>query len=134
MSTAIKLSGKVAKNGSGTAAVQALKREVLLLRQRVARLEAAAPVCVPVETFGPEPYVVLKPFHAVVEAADDEYVATFYDANLSASGATQEEAMSNLKDYLLLVFETLTEHDPEQLGQEPTRQLHVLKEFAARRR
>jgi len=109
-----------------------LEKGVVSLERRVAELERSAPVCVPIETLAPEPYEVLKPFHAVVQARGEEYVASFFDANLNASGATQEEAVFNLKDVIVAVFETLMEHDPAGLGPGPARQLEVLKEFIGR--
>ena len=109
-----------------------LKKDVVSLERRVAELERSAAVCVPIETFAPEPYEVVKPFHAVLQAQGEEYVATFFDANLSASGATQEEAVFNLKDVIAAVFDTLMAHDPAGLGPEPARQLQVLKEFIRR--
>ena len=109
-----------------------LEKGVVSLERRVAELERSAPVCVPIETLAPEPYEVLKPFHAVVQARGEEYVASFFDANLNASGATQEEAVFNLKDVIVAVFETLMEHDPAELGPGPARQLEVLKEFIGR--
>src|SRR3990172_8205547 len=42
-----------------------LEREVFLLKARVQELEAAKPIWVPVQTFAPEPYEVLNPFHVV---------------------------------------------------------------------
>ncbi|MBM4036287.1 MAG: hypothetical protein FJ291_31510, partial [Planctomycetes bacterium] len=76
--------------------LESLEKGVLALRKRVAKLEARAPTIVPIETLAPEPYELLKPFHAVVEFCDDSYIATFYDANISASGDTQQEAVENL--------------------------------------
>lgn len=112
--------------------LEGLETELLSLKEQVAELERFAPVCVPIETFAPEPYEVLKPFHAVIQARDDEYVASFFGANLSASGATQEEALFNLKDVILAVFESLAKHDATELGPGPTKQLQVLKEFVRR--
>jgi predicted RNase H-like HicB family nuclease len=111
--------------------LDAIETEVLLLKERVAQVERSAPVCVPIETFAPEPYKVLKPFHVVVQAQEDEYVASFLDANLNASGSTQAEAVSNLKDVILAVFDCLNEQQA-RLGPGPARQLGVLTEFVGR--
>ena len=114
------------------ARLDVLDREVLLLKDRVAELERSAPACVMIETFAPEPYKVVKPFHVVVQARHDEYVASFFDANLSASGTTEAEAIFNLKDVIVAVFESLAEHHENKLGPGPARQLHVLREFVER--
>ena len=115
------------------ARLEALEKEVLLLKARVAQLEISAPLIVPVETLAPEPYQLLKPFHAVVQPVDGEYVASFYDANISASGGTQEEALANLKDMVVAAYETLTEHEGGGLGRGLEKQLQVLREFLRRR-
>lgn len=109
--------------------IEGLERELLLLKQRVSKLERSSPVCVPIETFAPEPYELVKPFNVVLQSRDDEYIASFFDANLSASGATEVEAIQNLKDIILGVFDCLLEHDEAELGPEPSRQLLVLKTF-----
>lgn len=126
------LAGTLRRKWQETARLEALEREVVLLKHRVAGLEQRAPVCVPVETLAPEPYQLLKPFHVVIQTEGDEYVASFFDANLNASGATEEEALVNLKDTIVAVFELLTEHNPSQLGPGPLRQLQVLREFVMR--
>ncbi|GAF95929.1 unnamed protein product, partial [marine sediment metagenome] len=36
------------------------------------------------------------------------YIATFFDANISASGDTQTEAIFNLKDMIVGTFEILS--------------------------
>jgi hypothetical protein len=113
----------------GAARLEALEKEVLLLRERVAKLEVAAPVCVMVDTLVPEHYELKKPFHVLIEPTGEEYVASFLDANLSASGDTQAEALHNLKDIVIGSYEILSRHDPSELGPGPTRELAVLKEF-----
>jgi hypothetical protein len=90
-------------------------------------LEAQATFCVPVDSMAPEPLEVVKPFHIVVRRVDEEYVATFFDANLSASGETDVEAVLNLKDIIAATFVMLRGHEPDQLGPGPRRQLAVLE-------
>lgn len=94
------------------------------------------PILVPVTTFAPEPFTVRDPLRdpiwAVVQPVEDSFVATFFDANLSTSGDTQEEAMANLKDLILDVYLDLAEEPPERLGPEPRRQLAVLASLIRR--
>lgn len=94
------------------------------LRARVARLEEHQTIIVPVETFDPEPYDLVRPFSVVAEPVDGEFIATFYDANLSASGDTTTEAVSNLKNVILSTFELLTTE--KKLGVAMARQKAVL--------
>ena len=50
---------------------------------------------------------IKKELHAVVRSHGDEHIATFFDANISASGDTETEAVSNLKDTIIGIFECL---------------------------
>lgn len=115
------------------ARLEGLEREILLLKRRVADLDKFAPLWIPVQTFAPEPYEVMKPFNVIVQRSGDEFVASFLDANLNASGSTEEEAFSNLKDIITGVFDCLTEHDEAKLGPGPLKQLRVLKTFLKKR-
>ena len=113
--------------------IDALEKQTLLLNGRVARLERGGAVTVPIQSLAPAPWEVLKPVMVVVRAMGDEYVASFFDANLSASGDTPEEAVANLKDIIAAVYEILADHDEKQLGPGPSRQLHTLREFISAR-
>ena len=108
---------------------QRLEKEVVSLRDRLAMLEQAMPTVVPIETLAPERYEVLKPFHVVVRPHEDEYIASFVEANINASGDTIEEAVRNVKDVILATFEDLLEHGESQLGPGPLRQVRVLQAF-----
>ena len=107
----------------------ALTTEVLRLKKRVMELEEAQPTVVPIETLVPEPYELLRPIHAVVRRHDDEYLATFYDAGLSASGDTDVEAVMNLRDMTVASFEVLMEDDRDSLGPGLARERDVLESF-----
>lgn len=111
------------------ARLDTLEKEVVLLKDRCAVLERLAPILVPIETLAPEPYRVVKPFHVVVRCQDDEYIASFFDANLSASGDTGEEAVANLKDIIVGTFEILRGVEENEFGPGPLQQRHVLEEF-----
>jgi len=76
-----------------------------------------------------EPYEVIKPFQAVVRVQGEDYIATFFDANLSASGETQAEAIYNLKDVIVGVFDILDIKDESELGPGPAQQKKTLQEF-----
>lgn len=111
------------------ARIEAIEKEFVLLKQRMLELEQMASLVVPVQTFSPEPYEITTPFHVVVNAEDDQWVATWFDANLNASGDTREEAISNLKDIIVAVFESLSGHSADRLGRGPAKQLQVLRKF-----
>jgi hypothetical protein len=84
---------------------------------------------VPVQTFAPEPYTLLKPMSVLIEDSEDGYLASFFDANIGTSGETEQEAFENLKSLVLDIFDSLSREAPERLGPEPARQLAVLRSF-----
>jgi hypothetical protein len=112
--------------------VELLAKEVASLKERIAALETHNTIAVPVETLSPEPYEVIRPFHVVLQAAGDDYLATFFDANISATGETQGEAIENLKDIIVTAFDMLTHHKESELGPGPLRQINVLRNFMRR--
>ena len=87
---------------------------------------------VPITTFAPEPFEVLRPMSAVIQPLGKEHLATFFDANINASGETQEEAFANLKDVLLGTFQMLERMAESKLGPGPRRQRAVLAECIQR--
>lgn len=109
--------------------LEAIEKEVLLLRQRIGHLEQDRLLSLVVRSLAPEPYRLLRPLEVSVRREEDTYIATFYDANLSASGDTPEEAVMNLKDVVVAAHEALSGLNPEQLGPGPAEQIAVLKEF-----
>ena len=82
-----------------------------------------------IQTFAPEPYRLLKPLLITVKYENDEYVAHYADANLSAAGDTAYESIENLKQLMLTVYDNLTSYDPKKLGPAPRRQKTVLMEY-----
>lgn len=89
--------------------------------------ERVQPIIVPITTFAPEPFELRDSLWVVVQPVADGFTATFFDANISTSGDTQQEAVANLKDLILDVFLDLEEEPKDRLGPEPARQLAVLR-------
>lgn len=109
------------------------------LERRIAELEdLPEPIMVPISTFAPEPFDVIQPLLVVVEPIvgepddDCEYVATFVDAEIAASGDTVTEAVLCLKDRLLATFDMLDRMPKTRLGKRPKRQLAVLQSVIRR--
>lgn len=91
---------------------------------------AASPLSVvPIQTLAPEPYELIKPLLVVLERSDDQYLASFYDANVSASGDNQEEAIINFKDILIGTFDLLSSLNEDELGPMPLRHYTILREY-----
>lgn len=88
---------------------------------------------VPITSFAPEPFMALGEIKAVLEESDGEWIASFYDANVSAQGCNQQEAIDNLKDALLSAFDYLDGVPDAKLGPGPKRQIAVLRQFIGRR-
>jgi predicted RNase H-like HicB family nuclease len=126
------LPDKLSSRWKDNARLDILEKEVFLLRDRVERLERSQPIEVPVQSFAPDPYEVIKPLHVMVQRVEDDYIASFFDAEIAASGDTPEEAVFNLKDIIMACFESLTKHKETELGPGPRRQLAVLKDFIRR--
>ena len=82
-----------------------------------------------ISTFAPEPYDLSHPMQVTVYPVEDGFCASFLDANLQATGDTEEESVSNLKSLLLDTFDSLSSEKPQTLGPEPLKQLRVLSEF-----
>lgn len=109
--------------------VSSLQQEIVFLKQRVSSLEKNASMVVPIETLTPAPYKLIKAIHVVVRRYDNDYLTSFFDANLSASGDTQEESVLNLKDIIVSTFEMLLSMDNDMLGPGPLQQKRVLGDF-----
>lgn len=111
------------------AALEMVRNEITVINGRLARLEEGAAIRVPIQSLAPEPYELIKPIEAVVQFVDDEYIASFFDANLSTGGDTQVDAISNLRDLMVGTFELLAETKDSDLGPGPRHQKAVLREF-----
>lgn len=106
------------------APVQAAWRQLI-----AAAAESAAQKTVYISTFAPEPYEITKPIAVHLQTEGSNVIATFFDANLSTAGETEEEAYANLRSLILDVFDSLEAEPVSKLGSEPTRQLAVLRNF-----
>jgi hypothetical protein len=80
----------------------------------------------------PEPFKLLREIPVVVQPSGDEYVASFFDANVHASGCTETDAVENLKDVMLGLFAYLEGQPAKRLGPMPAKQRAVLREFIRR--
>lgn len=96
-------------------------------------MESSRGIIVPISSFAPEPFESLKEIKAVVRGCDDEFLASFFDANISASGDNETEAVDNLKDLILAKFSHLDEQAPETLGPAMKKQIAVLKQFVRKK-
>ena len=103
------------------------------LKARVNKLESAQTKIIPINTFAPEPYELLKTIFVTVQSVEDEFEAGWYDANIHTSGENEEEAVSNLKSLILDYFDSFSKEPAEKLGIEPKRQFAIIKTFIAKK-
>jgi len=96
---------------------------------RLRKLESEQTKIVPINTFVPEPYELLKTFLVSVQSIEGGFEAGWYDANIHTSGDNEEEAVSNLKSLILDYFDSLSKEPLENLGTEPKRQLRIIEAF-----
>jgi hypothetical protein len=89
-------------------------------------------IVVPVVSLAPEAFEVLSAIQVVVQGQDGDFTATFFDANIGASGETQQEAVCNLKELLIMSFESLADDDAASLGPLMKKQKAVLEKFMKR--
>ena len=112
--------------------VQSQISEVL---QRVEALEERInhrSVIVPIQDLAPSPVEVKQPIFAIVQEEDGVFVASFVDANINASGESQLDAVEMLKDVIASSFQLFLDKE-DVLGEEPRRQLAVLRHFVGMR-
>jgi predicted RNase H-like HicB family nuclease len=120
-----RLVSEKSKDAKYAARLHDLERTVSSLKTQVAKRASIAVI----STFAPEPFGVRKQIPVVIQPFDDEFIASFFDANINAQGSNETEALENLKDVMLGVFEHLSAQRSNRLGPEPKRQLAVLQEF-----
>lgn len=83
-----------------------------------------------VEKMDSDTFSVLKPMRFNVnQISTNDFVATFPEARISASGETPEESILMLQDMIIGRLEHLGDIDLERLGREPKRQLSVLRSY-----
>lgn len=76
-----------------------------------------------------EPYTLRRPIPVKIETVGDEdYLASFDEANIAISGETYQEAFQNLVAEVLNSFENFIREETN-LGPEPSRQLKILKRY-----
>lgn len=87
------------------------------------------PVCTTLLSLGVPGYRVLKSIPVTIRQDGEESIATFFDANISTGGDTQQEAVANLQSLIADFYDELAATPQEELGPSLQRQKHVLAEF-----
>ncbi len=97
-----------------------------VVRKLDLRSQPQSTLWVPIQSFAPEPYEILKPITAVITPVEDGFEAGLFDANLFSTGDTEVEAIQNLKSMILETYSTLEQLGDMKLGPGPLRQRDVL--------
>lgn len=114
--------------------IQHMHDRIVTLEDAVSRLPQCGSIIVPLTTLAPEPFELLREIKIVLEPADEEeFIASFFDANLNAQGCNQQEAFENLRETILSRFDYLDAIDPAKLGPAPTKQIAILRTYVRRR-
>lgn len=112
--------------------VRSLTSEVQELRGEIEQLRKQRTFVVPLTTLAPQPFQMTLQIPATIEGDGEDFTATFMEANVSASGETEADAIANLKDTLVSTYETLEEMPAHELGPLPSRQWAILKSVVKR--
>jgi hypothetical protein len=109
---------------------QRLEKIESVLLDVVKRLDSSVQqqrgVWVPIESFSPEPYEILRPITAVITPVEDGFEAGLFDAKLFSTGDTEVEALENLKSLILENYSVFEQLGDSQLGPGPLRQWKIL--------
>ena len=111
-----------------------LEERIMILEQTLPATLAVImtenqPVCTTILSLGIPEYKVLKSIPVTIRQDGDEFIATFFDANISTGGDTQQEAVTNLQSLIADFYDELAATPREELGSSLQRQKHVLAEF-----
>jgi len=117
------------------ATIKLLHERVEILSDQICNLSIAGSLIVPIMSLAPEPFEVVKEIRAVVQEDEDEeeFTASFFDANVNAGGCNQQEAIDNLKDLLVSRFDYLDSQEPSKLAPPLAKQIAVLREYIRRK-
>lgn len=110
-----------------------LTARVDTLEAKLADIATGGSIIVPITTLVPAPFDLLQEIKAVVRPCGEDFVASFFDANVNASGCTVADAVCNLKEMLATRFDILDKKPIEKLGSAMVRQIAVLRSFIRRR-
>jgi hypothetical protein len=112
--------------------VRHLTTEIEELREEIRQLCRTRTFVVPLTTLASGSFQITQQIPVTIEGDGEEFTATFTEANISASGETEADAIANFKDSLLSSFELLEGKEPRELGPLPKRQWRILTSVVKR--
>jgi hypothetical protein len=121
-----------------SAAIAAMQNEIGFISQQLAdlkdeilRLQSLRAYVVPLTTLSAE-FQLTQPIPVMIEGCDENFIASFTEANISASGETEGDAIANFKDSLVSSYQVLEGMSSDKLGPLPARQWKVLQNVVRR--
>ncbi|MFZ0962452.1 MAG: hypothetical protein WAO35_16260 [Terriglobia bacterium] len=112
--------------------IRSLVSEVQELRVEIQQLRKERTFVIPLTTLAPQPFQMTLQIPATIDGDGEDYTATFMEANVSASGESEADAIANFKDMLVSTYKTLEEIPAQELGPLPSRQWAILKSVVKR--
>ena len=102
------------------------------LVEAVGRLASQRTFVVPLTSLAPEPLQMRLNSPATIEGDGEEFTATYTEANVSASGETEADAIANLKESIANTFMRLEAIPPGEMASLPARQWDILRNAITR--
>jgi len=115
-----------------TGNVISIQHKLDSLEEAMKRLASLRTFVVPLTTLAPEPLQMRLNIPATIEGDGEEFTATYTEANVSASGETEADAIANLKESIVATYERLESIPASELSAIPSRQWNVLKSAITR--
>jgi hypothetical protein len=112
--------------------VETITSRMDMLMAEIEEIRNAKTFVVPLTTLAHEPLQMKLNIPATVEGNGEEFTATFSEANVSASGETEADAIANLKGSLVATYEFLESLPENERGPLPARQWEVLRNVLTR--
>jgi hypothetical protein len=112
--------------------IRKLTSEMQELREEIRQLCRTRTFVVPLTTLSPGPLHITQHIPVTIEGDGEEFTATFTEANISASGETEADAIANFKESLVSTYAFLESLPANERGPLPARQWEVLKSALTR--
>jgi predicted RNase H-like HicB family nuclease len=112
--------------------VHALLNDMEEIKSSIFQLQAKKTFVVPITTLAPEPIQMRLNIPATIEGDGEDFTASFTEANVSASGETEADAIANLKGAIASTFEFLESLPENERGPLPARQWEILRNVLTR--
>ncbi len=112
-----------------------LLREMDILRSQMTQLIESrdnAPFFTQIYSLGQVGLELRRPIPVTIRPDGNEFIASFFDANISTGGGTEQEAVDNLQSLIADFFNDLELAKDDELGPSMIKQRQVLLESVCR--